>query len=318
MIRSLLTLAQEAPKAAATTEPKEPPATLENIQEIFVKPQDTAERVLEQIGNWMMQKGPGVLLAMFLLLIAWIIASWVRRLVLKSLLAAKVDLTLSKFFANISRWAILIFAFVTCLGTLGINTTSIAALVGAAGLAVGLALQGNLGNLASGILLLIFRPFKIGDAVIVAGQTGIVDGIDLFTTNLDTADNRRIIVPNGAIFSGVIENQTRHETRCATVTVPISIAAKISDTEQILLAAAERVAGSVQGALQTPAPKAVLAELSPTLTWTVSVWAKTGQFGAVRQALMREVKSSIDAAGIAPTPPVMQLRMAEGSVPSKG
>jgi small conductance mechanosensitive channel len=135
---------------------------------------------------------------------------------------------------------VLAFAIVTCLGTLGFETTSLAAVIGAMGLAIGLALQGNLGNLASGVLLLIFRPFQIGDSVIVAGQTGVIDGIDLFTTNLDTLDNRRIIIPNSAIFGGVIENQSHHPKRSVTVLVATSGMLDLDKSRAILTAMVNR------------------------------------------------------------------------------
>ncbi len=251
--------------------------------------------------------GPRLLGVLVLLVVSFILARWIRRFVLKTFTRLNVDLTLSKFFANIAKWVFLVFAVLACLGTFGVNITSFAAILGAAGLAVGLALQGNLGNLASGILLLIFRPFKIGDSVIVAGQAGVVDGIDLFTTNLDTGDNRRIIVPNGAIFGGVIENQTHHPVRRITLNVPIAGAAEIERTRETLLAAARRVASTEPGGVTDPAPTAVLADLYPALVWTVSLSAQTAKFGSVREALLREVKASIESAGLAPPPPVTNI-----------
>lgn len=263
-------------------------------------------------------KGPSVVAAMALLVLGWIIAGWLRRVILRGAVRAHVDLTLAKFFGNVVKWAVLFFAVITCLGTFGINTTGFAAILGTAGLAVGLALQGNLSNLASGVLLLIFRPFKIGDSVVVAGQAGIVDGIDLFTTNLDTADNRRIIVPNGAIFGGVIENQTRHPTRQVSITVPVWAGADLAAARAALLGAAERVvrAGTAPAAhsadvLANPPPAVVLAEIAPAVVWTVSVWARTPGVGAARQLLLAEVKAAIDEARIAVPPPVMDVRVIE-------
>ncbi len=253
-------------------------------------------------------KGPAILAALAILFLGWVIAGWLRRTILRAAVRAKVDLTLAKFLSNVAKWAVLVFAVITCLGTFGINTTGFAAILGTAGLAIGLALQGNLSNLASGVLLLIFRPFKIGDTVIVAGQTGVVDGIDLFTTNLDTGDNRRIIVPNGAIFGGVIENQTRHLTRQVLVNVPISGAADMTITRDTLTRAVDRVVRAGEGALGAPTPSVVMAELHP-LVWTVGLWADTPRYAAVRQSLLREIKLGVDEMKIGPPPQVMEVRV---------
>lgn len=252
--------------------------------------------------------GPRVLGAIVLLIAAFMVAGWAKRVVLGVMDRAKIDLTLAKFLSNVIRWTIVIFALITSAGTLGADTTGFAAAIAAAGLAVGLALQGNLGNLASGVLIMIFRPFKIGDAVIVAGQTGIVDGIDLFTTNLDTTDNRRIIVPNGQIFGGVIENQTRHPERQILIAVPTSPAIELERSRGVLLAAIDRAAAGTPGALRNPAPAVSLSEIHPLVVWSVTLWARTGSYGAVRQALLREIKLAVDQTGIGPAPALQLVR----------
>ncbi len=302
----LALLLQDADKAAPAADAKpavEPPKSLGEAVTLLSK-------LADQATEWLITKGPMVLLAIVLFLIALFIAGWIRRLIIRLCTQAKVDLTLAKFLGNLAKWAIVIFALITVAGTLGLSTTGFAALIAGAGLAVGLALQGNLGNLASGILLLIFRPFKIGDAVIVAGQAGVVDGIDLFTTNLDTIDNRRIIVPNGAIFSGVIENQTHHDRRCVAINVPVSPAASLDDVPPLLMKAVEKVLAANVGAVPNPAAGVVLFDLAPTVIYTVTVWAHTGQFLGVRQLLLRELKLAVDAAKIAPPPPMQVLQIA--------
>lgn len=289
-------------------QPPVEPTVADSVKDTVAQQFTSLERMWDQAATWVITKGPAVVIALVLLVAAWIVASIVRRVIVKGMTRSKIDVTLAKFFGNLAKWAIIVFAVVTCMGTLGINTTSLAAIVGAAGLAIGLALQGNLGNLAAGVLLLVFRPFKIGDSVIVAGQAGVVDGIDLFTTNLDTADNRRIIVPNNAIFSGVIENQSRHPRRRVDVTVPVSGAIKMEDVLHALSGAVERVQASGAGALRDPAPTIVMSELAPP-TWTVSMWATTSSFGAVRLELVRQLKLAVDAAKIGPTPPVTEVRL---------
>ncbi len=269
---------------------------------------DELTRLPHQLLEFAKSRGPDVGLALALLIVAWFFSGWIRRAVIRGFSRASVDLTLGKFFGNLARWSVLAFAIITCAGTLGMPTATFATIIGAAGLAIGLALQGNLSNLASGVLLLIFRPFKVGDAVIVAGQSGIIDGIDLFTTYLDTADNRRIIVPNSAVFSGVIENQTHHGRRVVTFNVPVSGTINPEFSQKKLREALDRVVASTPGALADPAPAVVLAEIFPTITWTISVHAQTAKFPAVRQAVLREIKTTLDEHALAPPPPVQLVR----------
>lgn len=302
---------QAADAANAATKLPAPPASRpspESLAEALDQQVSLMQKLADQAVGYAASRGPGVLATLVLFVVAWFISKWVRKLVISALTRAKVDLLLAKFFGNIARWIIVVFAFVTCLGTLGIETTSLAAIIGAAGLAVGLALQGNLGNLASGILLLIFRPFKIGDIVVVAGQAGVIDGIDLFTTNLDTADNRRIIIPNGQIFGGVIENQSHHPRRSLTINVPVSAAADLDEATRVLLDAAMRMIKQTPGALADPASTVTLAELAPTTIFSVTIWGETARFAGLRPALLREIKLAIDAAGLAPLPPMQVVK----------
>ena len=182
------------------------------------------------------------------------------------------------------------------------------ALLGAIGLAISLGFQGTLSNLASGVLLLVFRPFKVGDSIVAAGQGGVVDAIDLFTTTLDTPDNRRIIVPNGAIFGGTIENVTVHNRRKIDVKVPVAGDADVEMVRRVLREAAASIA-KVPGSIEDPAPVVGFAELTPP-TWNVAVWAETSQLGGVREALILAIKRGVDTAGIGPKPaaPVVIVR----------
>lgn len=308
----VLAFQDAAPKAAEA--PKADPKLTQALDQVSQATGKLATDPTKAVGDiagamWKLaaEYGPRVIGVVILMVISFILARWIRRFVLNMFTRLHVDITLAKFFANIAKWIFLVFAALACLGTFGVNITSFAAIIGAAGLAVGLALQGNLGNLASGVLLLIFRPFKIGDSVIVAGQAGTVDGIDLFTTNLDTGDNRRIIVPNGAIFGGVIENQSHHPVRRITLNVPIAGSAEIERTRETLLGAARRVVSTEAGGVTDPAPTAVLTELHPGVVWTIGVSSQTTKFGSVREALMREVKHAVESAGLAPLPPVTNI-----------
>ena len=233
----------------------------------------------------------GVVVALFL---AFIVAGWVRRIVLRATDKAKVDATLSKFFANAARYGVITMAVVACLGVFGIETTSFAAVLGAAGLAIGLAFQGSLSNLAAGVMLLMFRPFKVGDVVNAAGQVGKVEEIELFTTRMITPDNRLIIIPNSAVFGSTIENITYFDTRRVDVEVGTVYSADLDETRGVLESAVARVEH-----LAEPAPQVFLDVLGDSaISWKVRVWSKTEDYWALREKLTRAIKIELDAAGV--------------------
>lgn len=230
-----------------------------------------------------------------LLIGAWILAAWIGALVRRTCTKAKLDLTLSKFFGKMAKWTVLIAAVIACLGAFGVETTSFAALIGAAGLAVGLAFQGTLSNFASGVMLLTFRPFGVGDVVNLAGNVGKVDEIELFTTRIITGDNRLIIIPNTQIFGSTIENITAMDTRRVDVAVGTDYGADIDATRKVL----EQVIADYDGKLDDPESVVFLAELgASSIDWQVRVWAKTDDFWAVRQEITRRIKVALDEAGI--------------------
>lgn len=233
--------------------------------------------------------------ALAFLIVSWIVAGWVRRIVRRGFETAGVDDTLGIFLSNLARWAILIMAVLAALGMFGIQTTSFAAVIGAAGIAIGLAFQGTLSNIASGVMLLIFRPFKVNDVIKAAGVTGKVIEIGLFTTSFDTADNRRIFVPNALIFGGTIENVTYHAKRRVEVSVGTDYSADLDEVR----AALERAIVSVEGVLDDPKSQVYLMELgASSIDWAVKVWCKTDNYSAVREAVIRAVKIELDTAGI--------------------
>ncbi len=237
-----------------------------------------------------------VLGVILLLALAWFVARWARRLVEKSLARTRLDVTLAKFFANVTAWLILVLALITALSIFGFNTTSFAAVIGAAGLAIGLALQGTLSNFAAGVMLLTFRPFKVGDAVKLEGEIGKVDEIDLFMTKIDTFDNRRIIFPNSKVFGARIETITFHPIRRADVPVGVAYDADLDHTRAVL----EAAAAAVEGGLEDPAPQVVLEGLGDSsVNWSVRVWCNTPDFVAVKQATIRATKKALDEAGLA-------------------
>ncbi len=248
--------------------------------------------------------GPPTATVFIVMIAAWFFSSWARRTVRRGLERAHFDLTLSKFLANMVRWVILAVAVVMCLGKFGVETASFAALIGATGLAIGLGFQGSLSNLAAGVMLLVFRPFKVGDGVKVAGQTGVVNEIDLFTTSMDTADGRRVIIPNGAIFGSIIENQTYHPHRRIDVPIAVAGTRDIEEVRAILVQAAR----ATPGVLADPAPAAVL--LDPAGNWSIQAWAATGDVPTVGQSLIGSLRLAAAAAGLGGPRPVMDVTIA--------
>jgi small conductance mechanosensitive channel len=250
------------------------------------------EKVIELATTW----GIRIVGALFALFLAWVISAWARRRVLRVLEKRSFDPALSKFAASLLRYTILVAAVLGVLGVFGVETTSFAAVIGAAGLAVGLAFQGTLSNFAAGVMLLIFRPFKIGDFVSVAGIMGVVQEIDLFTSNITTVDNRLLVVPNSKIFGEVIENFTHHDVRRCDVAVGVEYDADVDKTREVL----EAMAPNIPGVLADPAPQIFLAELgASSVDWQVRVWCKTDDFWDVHQATVRAAKAALDEAGLA-------------------
>lgn len=250
----------------------------------------------------------GAVKVIIVLVITWIIAGIVGRLITRALDKARLDETLSRFFAKLARWIILLLGLLACLSIFGVETTSFAAVIGAAGLAIGLAFQGTLSNFASGVMLLIFRPFKVGQFVKVGGEAGVIYEIDLFTTSMDTVDNRRIIIPNGSIFTSTIENVSHHPKRRIDLNVGTSYEADIDRTRQIFVSILE----NLQDRLDDPEFQVVLMDLGPSsIDWQLRVWAKSDVFWGVREELIRNVKYALDRENIAIPYPQMEIHVAK-------
>jgi small conductance mechanosensitive channel len=248
-------------------------------------------------------KAVGVLM---LLTMAWTVSGWASSIVRGFFDRIKFDETLSIFLSKLVRWAILLLAALTCLNKFGVETTSFAALIGAAGLAIGLAFQGTLSNFAAGAMLLLFRPYKVGDEVTVAGYTGTVREIELFTTAIDTGDYRRVIIPNSSIYGAVIENVTHHPVRRFDFEVGTAYSADIDATRRVL----ERAVQSVVHVVQQPAPAVVLLGLgASSVNWSVRGFAKRESYGAAKEAVIRAVKMELDAARIAIPFPQLDLHL---------
>jgi small conductance mechanosensitive channel len=224
----------------------------------------------------------------------------------KVLTKTGMDTMLVNFIRSVAHIALILFVVVAALGQLGVDTTSLIALVGAAGLAIGLALQDSLKNFAAGVLLIFFRPFKEGDFVEVAGVSGVAEQITIFNTVMRTGDNREVIVPNGAIYSDIITNYNRRPTRRIDMIVGISYDSDIRLAKQILaeiLAADERV-------LEDPAPKIAVAELADSsVNFVCRPWVKTDDYWDTKWAITEQIKLRFDEAGIGIPFPQMDIHL---------
>lgn len=249
---------------------------------------------------------PKIAGAVVILILALMIASMLAGLTRSSLRRINVDETLTRFFGKLVWWGILLLGGLSCLSTLGIQVTAFAAILASMGFAIALAFQGTLGNLAAGVMLLVFHPFKVGDVINVGGVVGKVFEIDLFATTLDTVDNRRIIVPNGSVFGNTIENITYHATRRCDVAVGTEYSADLDQTREVLKKAIE----SVDHILEDPAPQVYLLELGgSSINWSLRVWVNAADYWAVREQLTRAAKVELDKANIGIPFPQMDVHL---------
>ncbi|MFD2822196.1 mechanosensitive ion channel family protein [Lacinutrix iliipiscaria] len=229
----------------------------------------------------------------------WIIGSWVIKAVLKSLRKVlnkkDYDPSLQKFLLNLLSWTLKIVLIVVVLGTVGVETTSFAAILAAAGLAVGMALQGSLGNFAGGVLLMIFKPIKVGDLIEAQGELGVVKEIEIFTTKLTGLSNREIIIPNGALSNGNIINYTTEGTRRVDLTFGVGYDSDIKQTKDVLM----KVLTSNPKVLQDPAPTVNVSELADSsINFAVRPWCNAEDYWDVYFGTTEAVKEALDAAGI--------------------
>ncbi len=239
-------------------------------------------------------------------IVGWFVAGIVRRTIRSNLERTEFDVTLTRFVSNLTYYVILIVALIAGLQKFGVSTASFAAVLGAAGLAVGLAFQGALSNFAAGVMLVVFRPFTVGDVIEAAGARGKVYAVQLFTTEIDTPDNRRITLPNSDVFSSKIENVTYHDTRRVDVAVGTDYPADLGATRQVLVDAAE----SIDDRLPDEDVVVYLDSLGDSaIHWAVRVWATTDDYWAVREQLTREIKTRLDAADIGIPYPQMDVHV---------
>ncbi len=232
-------------------------------------------------------------------IIIWIIGSWIIKKLLKvtgSVMTKNgYDASLQKFLLNLVGWILKILLILVILSQLGIETTSFAAILAAAGLAVGLALQGSLANFAGGVLLMIFKPIKIGDLIEAQGELGVVKEIEIFTTKITTPDNKLVIIPNGTLSNGNIINYTEEGKLRIDLTFGVSYDADIKQTKEVLL----QVLTSNDKVLKDPAPSVNVSELADSsVNFAVRPWCTPANYWDVYFGTTENVKIALDKAGI--------------------
>lgn len=240
--------------------------------------------------------GLNVLYAILILIAAY----WVSGRVKKFLSTVgdnqpEIDDTLFTFLGSIARYLILALAFIFVLNRFGIQTTSLVALLGAAGLAIGLALQGTLSNIAAGVMLVVFRPFKLGQFVELAGYAGTVQAITLFTTEIATLDNVQITIPNGQVWDSAIKNYSAYDTRMVDLTIGVGYGADLKKAETLLI---ELIKADPRGHA-TPEPFVKVTNLGESsVDFKVRVWTNSSDYWGLKCDLTRQIKDSFDEHGI--------------------
>jgi small conductance mechanosensitive channel len=254
-----------------------------------------SQEQIDAVVAYVTQYGLKIIVALLVLVVGKWLAGMVRNAVRRGMERGKVDPTLIGFLSNIVFYLLMVAVVIAAVSQLGIQTTSFVAVLGAAGLAVGLALQGSLSNFASGVLLILFRPFKVGDFVEAGGVTGVVDEIGILATQMHTPDNKGVTVPNSQIMGGHIVNFNAFPTRRLDLTFGIGYGDDIDKAKAIL---ADLVA-SDERCLKEPAPTIAVSELGDSsVNIVVRPWVNGGDYWAVHFDMHEAVKKRFDAEGV--------------------
>jgi small conductance mechanosensitive channel len=256
-----------------------------------------------------MEYGSRVLLAIITLAIGWWLINKVTQKLGGLLALRNADLALQGFISSLANIILKVLLIVSVASMIGVETTSFVAAIGAAGLAIGLALQGSLANFAGGVLILLFRPFRIGDWIEAQGVAGTVDSIQIFHTVLRTGDNKTIIVPNGNLSNGIITNTNRQPTRKVVFDVGVDYEADLQKAREVLLELAKdpRV-------LTEPAPEAVISTLGDSsITVSLRVWVKTADYWSVMFMFNEQSRDRLKSAGIDIPFPQRVIRVVQDS-----
>ncbi len=262
--------------------------------------------LLEQASAFLMDYGPRLLTAIGILIVGYWLAKIVSSLLVRTLNARNIDPTVSTFVGKLLFGAILAISLIPALGHAGIQTTSILAALGAAGLAVGLALQGSLSNFAAGVLLIAFRPCRVGDYIEAGGSAGTVESISLFSTMLMTPDNKRIMIPNSRVMSNPITNYNAMPTRRIDLVIGIPYSADIAQAKSLI----KDILSQEARILPEPAPLIAVRQLADSsVNLVVRPWVKAADYWGTHDALLEAIKIKLDDAGMSIPFPQMELHV---------
>jgi len=256
------------------------------------------------ISTYVVPWGINITMALTIFIIGRIVVNILTKVMGKLMIKASVDETLVDFVKSIAHTVLLLFVIVASLNQLGVDTTSLVALLGAAGLAIGLSLQSSLQNFAAGVMLLLFKPFKTGDFVEAGGSSGVIQKVNIFTTTMHSPDNKEIIIPNGAIYNGNIINYSARDTRRIDLVFGIGYDDDIKKAKSIL----EKTVQADQRVLSDPSPTIAVSELADSsVNFVVRPWVKTPDYWDVMFALTENVKLAFDENGISIPYPQMDV-----------
>jgi small conductance mechanosensitive channel len=269
------------------------------------------ETSIGMVSTW----GIRVLGALALLILGRIAAGWIRRSVTRGLKKANTDPSLIPFLSSIAYYLVLAVVLTAVLNLFGIETTSLIAVLGAAGLAVGLALQGTLSNFAAGVMLLVFRPIRVRDFVEIAGQSGTVSEISIFSTLLDTGDNIRITIPNAQVYGNVIRNYSFNDNRRIDLIIGIDYGDDIARAIEIIRETLKRDPRT----LEDPPPNVAVSELADSsVNLIVRPWCKKEDYWDLRWTLTRAIKEELEAGGCHIPFPQSDVHLIEASAEAQG
>jgi len=253
------------------------------------------EKLIEKFSGLAVEYGLKILAAFAI----WIIGSWIikriNKLVERAMNKSDYEESLKRFIHNLITWSLRILLIVVILSKLGVETTSFAAILAAAGLAIGMALQGSLANFAGGVLIMIFKPFKIGDLIEAQGELGVVKEIEIFTTKLITLDNKEVILPNGILSNGTIVNYSSEKLRRVDLIMGVSYDADMKETKEVLM----KVLRDNPKVVNDPAPQVEVFELADSsVNFVVRPWCKNEDYWDVYFSTVEGCKRALDTAGI--------------------
>lgn len=266
-----------------------------------------------QVNTWLtnnsdllIQYGVNVISAILILFIGNLVVKGVAGSVANVLKKKEMDKAVVDFIHGLVRYTLFIIVLIAALSRIGVQTASVVAVIGAAGLAVGLALQGSLSNFAAGVLIVAFRPFKSGDYVEIGGVAGSVDSIQIFQTVLKSPDNKMVVVPNSAVIGGAITNYSRHETRRVDMVIGVSYKSDLQKTKRVLRETLEKDPRILKDPDMTIG---VLTLADSSINFVVRPWCKTSDYWAVYFDSMQAIKEVLDANGIEIPFPQMDVHL---------